>query len=105
MLYRIDQGGCLEYRAQGELKSDFGDEVLELRTMRDSALNPNTAAVFSPITEEEIRLQIQEIHAKKEEILALPIPPLLKLRLENRLHFLLEYASKAASTGSASIAG
>jgi len=53
-VYRIDNGGALIYRAQGGKKTNFGDEVLELQTLRDASINPQAARVFKNVTDEQI---------------------------------------------------
>ncbi|WP_257263833.1 phage minor head protein [Endozoicomonas sp. ONNA2] len=51
----IDTGGALRYRAQGRLKGDaFGKKVLEIESLRDSAMNPQSAAVFASVTREDM---------------------------------------------------
>lgn len=48
--YRVDNGGALFYRAQGELKTDFGTEPMDLFTMRgykfQTGANLNNTEVF-----------------------------------------------------------
>lgn len=52
---RVDVGGALRYRAQGGLKgSAWGDNVLELETLRNSGINPQTAAVFKKVTQADL---------------------------------------------------
>jgi SPP1 gp7 family putative phage head morphogenesis protein len=58
-VWRIDQGGTLSYRAQGAPKgAAFGDEVLELTSLRDADANSFSARLFSEITDEDISSQI-----------------------------------------------
>ena len=53
--YRIDGGGSLLYRAQGGLKgAKFTDDVGELESLRNSTINPQGAAVFGKITNQEL---------------------------------------------------
>lgn len=53
--YRIDTGGALYYRAQGQPKGDlFGDEVTEIDSLRDKSVNYQSASVFSEISDEQI---------------------------------------------------
>lgn len=56
---RIDQGGALRYRAQGEPKTQFGDKVTEFDTMR----NPSNDAgkIFGDMTDEEIIASIDKL--------------------------------------------
>ncbi|OED40240.1 hypothetical protein ACH42_17145 [Endozoicomonas sp. (ex Bugula neritina AB1)] len=51
----IDVGGALRYRAQGGLKGDaFSKEVLEIESLRDSGMNPQSAAVFASATKDDM---------------------------------------------------
>jgi hypothetical protein len=53
---RVDVGGSLLYRAQGEAKGDsFGNDVTELKTLIDSSKNSQSAAVFGGMSEEAIK--------------------------------------------------
>jgi len=51
--HRIDQGGSLYFRAQGQ-KKDFTGIVNELETLRDPNINPQAASVFRHLTDENI---------------------------------------------------
>ncbi|KEI70360.1 hypothetical protein GV64_06125 [Endozoicomonas elysicola] len=52
---RIDTGGSLRYRAQGGLKGEaFGGKVLEIESLRDSTINPQSAEVFASVTREDM---------------------------------------------------
>ena len=44
---RIDNGGSLQFRAQGGSKDFPGDKVHELKTLLDSSKNPNTSAIYN----------------------------------------------------------
>jgi hypothetical protein len=51
---RVDPGGALLFRAMGKPKGSlFGNDVNELDTLRDSSMNPQSAAVFGSMTEEQ----------------------------------------------------
>jgi hypothetical protein len=61
---RLDAGGALEFRAQGGKKgSAFGNEVLELKTLRDPHLNPQAAKVFGKLTPAQINASIDKVVA------------------------------------------
>lgn len=48
---RVDVGGSLNYRAMGGKKgADFGDSVVELKTMKDHSKNDKSAPVFAGAT-------------------------------------------------------
>jgi len=86
LVWRIDNGGSLRFRAQGALKSAFGPEVVELKTLLDPKVNPATARIFAGITDSEINHQIVEILAKREALLAAvpaEVRDLLGQRLDN----------------------
>lgn len=61
---RIDAGGALMYRAQGGKKA-FGDNVSELDSLRDSAVNPHAASVFGKMSKADITASIAKIVAIK----------------------------------------
>lgn len=89
---RIDNGGALRYRAQGDLKPDFGAEVKELDTMRNASYNAQTADVFKNITDSEINKQIKDILPKRKAFLEAikdePLKQIMAARfdsLKNRL--------------------
>ena len=51
---RVDPGGALLFRAMGKPKGSlFGNDVNELDTLRDPSMNPQSAAVFGSMTEEQ----------------------------------------------------
>ena len=52
---RIDPGGALLYRAQGQPKgAAFGTQVVELDSLRSKAMNPQAAAVFGGMAASQI---------------------------------------------------
>lgn len=61
---RIDAGGALMYRAQGGKKA-FSDNVSELDSLRDGAINPHAAAVFGKMSNADITASIAKIVAIK----------------------------------------
>ena len=66
--YRIDNGGALLYRAQGEPKgAAFGKKVLELDSLRNPNINSSSANVFSALTNEDIVKQIESIDDSVKE--------------------------------------
>ena len=63
-VWRIDAGGALLYRAMGAPKgNEFGDEVGELKTMRDKYMNAQPAKVFGGITNAEMKEQAARLAA------------------------------------------
>lgn len=55
---RVDTGGALEWRAQGQPKTSVGVDFFEMsfdaRTLRDPAVNAQSAAVFGDMTDEQL---------------------------------------------------
>lgn len=52
---RVDTGGALRFRAQGGLKGElWGPKVDEIDSLRNTKLNPNTAAVFGKMTQAQL---------------------------------------------------
>lgn len=52
---RLDPGGALRYRAQGGMKgAAFGDQVLELESMRSAGTNSHAASVFRHATDADM---------------------------------------------------
>jgi hypothetical protein len=62
--HRINVGGSLLYRAEGEPKGNkFGDTVGELETLRDPSLNPSGAKVFNGMTTAEMIQSLEQVEA------------------------------------------
>lgn len=89
-VYRIDNGGALEYRAQGKKKTaaDFGNDVVELNTMLDANKNPQAAKVFGGITQDEMKAQAKDLLTKKSQILAAIPDTALRSKMEARMNSL-----------------
>lgn len=70
--WRIDNGGSLRFRAQGAPKSSaaWNGAVQELESLRDPAINPQTARIFADLTDQEIDEQIKDLLARESEITA-----------------------------------
>ena len=60
---RIDVGGALLFRAQGEPKTFFGDQVTELQSMLNPALNSYSAEVFGGISADQIKAGAAKVAA------------------------------------------
>lgn len=60
--HRVDAGGSLEYRAQGD-KKPFGKKVDEIDTLRDKEKNPHAAAVFGKMTKADITASVSKVLA------------------------------------------
>lgn len=79
-VWRVDNGGALEFRAQGERKTEeeFGSEVKELVTMRKG--------IYAAIKNLEIVRQIEQIIDEKEDLLKVfsgDLRDKMKSRIEN----------------------
>jgi 8-oxo-dGTP pyrophosphatase MutT (NUDIX family)/2'-5' RNA ligase len=90
--WRIDNGGSMRYRAQGEPKSSqqWSDSVDEINTMRDPKTNPQAAAIFGGISKKEIADQVQHIVANKQKILD-AAPDGAREMLRKRIDHLAEF--------------
>lgn len=51
---RLDFGGGLYFRAQGQEKTDWGPNAREFYTLRDPDVNPQSARAFSKITDKDL---------------------------------------------------
>ena len=66
--WRVDTGGALRFRAQGGLKgAAFGDDVLELDSLRNAATNPQSAAVFRGLTPSQLEDGVRRVLAIPED--------------------------------------
>lgn len=68
--YRIDNGGALLYRAQGAQKANFGATVVELESMRNAAINPQTQRIFAGLTDDMLDKQTAAILKKRKALLS-----------------------------------
>ena len=60
--YRVDLGGTLSYRAQGEPKGRlFGETPNEYNTLRNPSINYRTSEIFKNITDEYIKNSIRDV--------------------------------------------
>lgn len=57
---RVDAGGSLEYRAQGGKKA-FGEHVVEIDSLRDGKINPQSAAVFGKLSEADLTASVSKV--------------------------------------------
>jgi hypothetical protein len=65
---RIDVGGALEYRAMGTAKGlDFGKEVIELKSLLDPRVNPQSASIFKKIKKAELEVGVRKVLAVPDE--------------------------------------
>lgn len=63
---RVDAGGSLQYRAQGG-KKVFGDNVIEIDSLRDPKLNPQASAVFGSMTDADITASVAKVLALSDQ--------------------------------------
>jgi SPP1 gp7 family putative phage head morphogenesis protein len=65
---RLDTGGALRYRAMGASKgAAWGDDVAELKSMRDAAKNPKSASVFKGMTDRQVAESIERLEGITEQ--------------------------------------
>lgn len=73
--YRIDNGGALQYRAQGKLKGDkWNGQATEWHSLRDRATNPDSAKVFGGMTHAELKASVTHLNKHKDDILKVLSP-------------------------------
>jgi len=58
--YRVDHGGGMRYRAQGQEK-EFGPNADEFHSLRDPGINAQAASVFGSMTPAELKASIDKI--------------------------------------------
>ena len=87
--YRVDVGGCLDRRAQGQPK-EFGPEVKEIETLLDPNINPQSAKMFEGVdVQEAIKDTIQKYENNSFEINISPyIRDEIKQTLNKRIQYL-----------------
>ena len=91
-VYRIDNGGSLRYRAQGALKKGAWNKYPhELWTLRDRAVNTQTAEAFENLSISDIAKQIDRLGKKQEKLLT-ALPPELHKTVSARLDELMQTA-------------
>jgi hypothetical protein len=92
---RIDNGGALGFRAQGQPKV-LADTVEELKTMRDPSVNPQSHKMFKYITDADIQNQIKDLVLKKNDILS-AVPPSQFNKMMKRFEHLESIVKQPAS--------
>ena len=66
---RIDFGGCLDFRARGGKKNNFGEEVAELNTLIDPDINWQAASIYETMTRDGlIDSFLKVVSIKNEDI-------------------------------------
>lgn len=86
--FRIDNGGSLDYRAQGAKKNNWGGIVHELDTLRNPNISSSASKIFKNISEERIHGQIKDLLGKRESILSAVPDTAMRETLGKRLDFL-----------------
>jgi hypothetical protein len=66
--FRVDAGGSLKYRAQGDAKGDkFGPTVPEIDRMRDPMKSRNAAQVFGSMSDADVAKSVKKVADISEE--------------------------------------
>jgi hypothetical protein len=96
VIYRIDVGAGLRYKAQGGKKTDeqWGPHITDVWTMRDAKLNPTAADVYKNLNFKDVTEQMKGLVAKREQILA-ATPEDLKATIGKRLDQMASVAKTA----------
>lgn len=84
--WRIDNGGSFRFRAMGSRKTadQWNPYPVELWTLRDAVVNPQTAAAFGPLSMKDLSKQILELDGKPlPKTLPLELMGMIKQRSEN----------------------
>lgn len=100
-VYRIDPGGSLMYRAQGQPKpGEMTPEVSELDSLRDPNVNPQAAEIFGDMTDEQLAEGAKRVAAISPETIDKMVDAffpddaatadLLKERLKQRRQYLID---------------
>lgn len=85
-VWRIDNGGALRRRAQGQMKADiapWNQYVDEIWTLRDANINRQAAEVFGALDYEEITKQLRRVSRKQTAVLDV-LPDDLKALMQGR---------------------
>lgn len=70
-VWRIDNGGALKRRAQGQLKGNaFGRYVDELWTLRNKGKNERTWTAFGNMNYDDVLAQMESVAGQRQELLA-----------------------------------
>lgn len=87
--WRIDNGGSLRFRAQGAPKSSavWNGSVTEIDSLRDSAINPQTARIFAGLSDGEVEEQIRDLLTRETAILD-AVPEAARAVLQDRFRTL-----------------
>lgn len=61
--YRIDAGGALAHKGAGGKKSasEWGNTVVELKTLLDASINANTAKAFGKMTDADLKASVAKV--------------------------------------------
>lgn len=89
-VWRVDNGGSFNYRAQGKQKEAgwWGPEVKDIDSMRDASLNPQTAKIYQGITDEQIAGQVKALLKRKNDLLGAITDPATSEMIAKRLNWL-----------------
>ena len=91
-VWRIDNGGSFDFRAQGAKKAGWNPFVKELWTMRDAKVNASSASVFGDLSIYDIARQIEKLEVG--EMLA-QVPETLRAVMIERVKNLEDVERKA----------
>src|SRR5690606_24106429 len=96
VIYRVDNGGALRYRAMGAPKGRFfGSVVGELDTMRGLAPpSPPYVELFASISDEDLRRQIDFFALKMQSAIEEFTMGSLKQTLQARYQYLLDWNAR-----------
>jgi hypothetical protein len=101
-IWRVDNGGSLQYRAQGEKKGEgkFGVTVGEIDSMRDPNVNSSAAKIYGDMTKDELKRSFEKFLGKLKNMSfdewssIMPKDPEIAGTLSGRYAYLRQYYKK-----------
>ena len=101
---RVDFGGTFDFRARGARKK-FGNEVIELSSLIDTQINPESAKIFQGMTREDLIASLKRVQSvtkndidKIYDSVKMYMNPELFTTLQNRQKYLGFILREAEST-------
>lgn len=97
-VYRVDNGGSLRYRAQGDTKAFDSDVMVEVKGLRDSGINAQAAEIYGELKDADISRQITKLAKKESQILAAAKTSSIRNALKSRMETLKNWQKDYKAT-------
>ena len=97
-VYRVDNGGSLRYRAQGDKKSFEADALVELNGLRNPSVNAQAAEIYGDLRDSDISRQITKVLKKESQILAAAKTVSIRHSLQTRMQTLKNWQKDYKAT-------